>query len=124
MTKKVNEKLADFGARLAELRKAAGYTQLELGREIGISQRNVAYYETQSQHPPTAILPELARALGVTMEVLMGTAPMKKAAKTGNSRLRRRLAQIEKLAPREKRQILAFLDTFIEREQFRKKAEA
>jgi len=36
--------------------------------------------------------------------------------------LQRRLQQIEKLGAREKRQILQFLDTFIEREKLKRKA--
>ena len=51
----------------------------------------------------------------------MGVTSIRKAAKTGSSRLQRRLAQIEKLDAREKRQILQFLDTFIERERLRRK---
>ena len=34
----------DFGNRMADLRKAAGYSQRELATELGISQRMVAYY--------------------------------------------------------------------------------
>jgi len=124
VSKNVNEKLADFGSRLAQMRKAAGYTQAELAAEVGISRRNIAYYETQTQHPPSSILPELARALSVTIDELMGAISIRKATRPANSRLMRRLQQIEKLDTREKRQILAFLDTFIEREQLRKKAEA
>jgi ribosome-binding protein aMBF1 (putative translation factor) len=33
-----------FGERLASLRKAAGFTQIELAAELGISQRMGAYY--------------------------------------------------------------------------------
>lgn len=83
----------------------------ELAAEVGISRRNLAYYETQ--HPPSSILPELAKVLNVTINELMGATPIRKAARAGSSRLQRRLAQIEKLNAREKRQILQFLDTFI-----------
>jgi transcriptional regulator with XRE-family HTH domain len=121
VSKNINERLADFGQRLARMRKAEGYTQAELAAEVGISRRNLAYYETQTQHPPSSILPELARALNVTIDELMGATPIRKAAKAGSSRLQRRLAQIEKLDAREKRQILQFLDTFIERERLRRK---
>jgi transcriptional regulator with XRE-family HTH domain len=124
MSKRVNEKLVGFGERLARLRRAAGYTQVELAEEVGVSQRNIAYYEGQTQHPPTAILPELARALRVTTDELLGVTPIREAAAPRNSRLQRRLSAIEKLDTKEKRQILAFLDTFIEREQLKKKAEA
>jgi transcriptional regulator with XRE-family HTH domain len=122
VSKNVNEKLADFGERLARMRKAAGYTQAELAAEVGISRRNIAYYETQTQHPPSSILPELARALGVTIDELLGAVSIRKAARPTNSRLMRRVQQIEKLDAREKRQILQFLDTFIERERLRRKA--
>ena len=121
VSKNVNEKLAEFGTRLAQMRKAAGYTQAELAAEVGISRRNIAYYETQTQHPPSSILPELARALGVSIDELMGAIPIRRTPRT-STRLLRRFQQIDKLDAREKRQILAFLDTFIEREQLKKKA--
>lgn len=123
MSKRVNERLAGFGERLAMLRRGAGYTQTELAEEVGVSQRNIAYYEGQTQHPPTAILPELARALRVTTDKLLGVTPIREGTRPRSSRLQRRLSAIEKLDTREKRQILAFLDTFIERERLRKKAE-
>ncbi|GAB4366008.1 MAG: hypothetical protein Kow00128_09010 [Deltaproteobacteria bacterium] len=122
MPRKKIEGVPGFGARLAKMRKAAGYTQVELAAEIGVSQRNIAYYEGQTEHPPGSLLPKLAQALGVTIDELMGITPIRKAARTGSSRLQRRLAQIEKLNAREKRQILQFLDTFIERERLRRKA--
>ncbi|BBM03554.1 helix-turn-helix domain-containing protein [Microbulbifer sp. GL-2] len=43
MPKYMNENLADFGKRLAQLRKAAGYTQKELAEEIGATRRVIAY---------------------------------------------------------------------------------
>jgi transcriptional regulator with XRE-family HTH domain len=122
MPRKKIEGMPGFGARLAQMRKTAGYTQVELAAEIGVSQRNIAYYEGQTEHPPGSLLPTLAKALGVTIDELMGVTPIRKAAKAGSSRLQRRVAQIEKLDAREKRQILQFLDTFIERERLKRKA--
>jgi len=46
-----------FGERLAGLRKAAGFTQVELAAELGISQRMVAYYESPAATPPANLLP-------------------------------------------------------------------
>ena len=68
-----------FDERLARLRKAAGYTQKELGEELGISQRMVAYYESQTQHPPTKLMPALATALGVSADELLGLAARRPA---------------------------------------------
>lgn len=109
----------DFGVRLTELRKAAGYTQAELAATLGTSQRMVAYYETRAEHAPTALLPEMAQALGVTVEELLGIKPVKKTKKT-DTRLQRRLQQIEKMEARERRQLLQVIDAFIEREHLRR----
>jgi transcriptional regulator with XRE-family HTH domain len=113
---------AAFGARLASLRKAAGYTQLELAAELGISQRMVAYYEGPDAHPPANLLPTIAQTLNVTLDQLLGVAPVKKtAAAVGSSRLARRLQELEKLDPKDKRQVLQLLDAFLERERLKRK---
>lgn len=55
--------LANFGRRLAKLRKHAGYTQVTLAKEVGISRRIIAYYEVEADYPPAHLLPEIATAL-------------------------------------------------------------
>lgn len=121
MPKYVSEALTGFGQRLAQLRKAAGYTQKELADEIGSTRRVMAYYETESDHPPANLLVDLAKALNVTTDELLGVKPAKKA-KQPDTRLLRRLQQIDKLGATKKRQILQVIDTFIENEQLRQKA--
>ena len=111
-----------FGERMAQLRTAAGYSQRDLAAEIGISQRMIAYYEKQTQHPPTHLLPALARALGVTADQLLGTEKVKSNGKGKDSRLWRRFSQIEKMDAKEKRKIIQLPDTFIENERFKRKA--
>lgn len=56
MPKTAKEETMTFGQRLAQLRKARGFTQQELADETGLSRRMLAYYERQSQHPPTTHL--------------------------------------------------------------------
>ena len=114
----------NFGPRLAALRKSAGYTQVEFAEAVGVSQRMVAYYEAPEAMPPAHLLPNIARVLSVTADALLGTAPIKRPAKVGHSRLERRLQQIEKLALTEKRQILQIIDAFIEREQLKKRVQS
>jgi transcriptional regulator with XRE-family HTH domain len=123
MTKHVIESSAEsFGERLARLRKAAGYTQKELGDEVGTSQRMVAYYEAQTQHPPTKLMPALARALGVSADELLGLASSKARRKTPDSRLDRRLRAVQDLPAVEKRQVLAFIDALLDRERLKRRA--
>jgi len=109
-----------FGDRMARLRNNAGYSQRDLARETGISQRMIAYYEKQTQYPPTHLLPTLAKTLGTSADELLG---IKKINATGKKdmRLWRRFSEIEKMERKEKRQILQLLDTFIEKEQLKKK---
>ena len=116
--------LPDFGPRLASLRKAAGYTQVELANEIGVSQRVIAYYESETQYPPAHLLPSIATALSVSADELLGIAPKKNNKPNGDNRLTRRFRQIEKMGAKEKRQIIQLLDTFIEREQLKRRAKA
>ena len=125
MPTKLNaEAAAGFGARLATLRKAAGITQTALAAEVGISQRMMAYYEGPTAQPPANLLPAIASALGVSIETLLGTETSKRRAKATDTRLQRRLQQIEKLPPQERRQILQVLDAFIERGQLKQKVQA
>lgn len=110
-----------FGARLARLRKAAGLTQQALGDEVGLSQRMMAYYETQAAFPPTAKkLPELAKALGVSTDVMLGIehAP----ARQLDAPLQRRLRELARLPPKERRQILRLIDSLLEAERIKQRA--
>lgn len=115
-----------FNERLAVLRKAAGFTQVELAAELEVSQRMVAYYESAGATPPAHLLPAIAKALGVSIDALYGQqAPKRKLAKQeGDSRLRRRLLAVEKLGTAEKRQVLQLIDAFIERGQLRSKVQS
>jgi len=120
---KVKERTSEFGARLTELRKAAGYTQVVLAAALDTTQRMIAYYESHGEKPPGALLPQLAELLGVSADELLGIKPMKKGKKP-DTQLHRRLQRIEKLDAKAKRQITQLLDTFIEREELKQRVSA
>ena len=123
MPKHATPQADGFGARLAALRKAAGYTQQQLADELGVSRRMVAYYETESEHPPANLLVDLARVLSVSTDELLGLAESKRSKTTAISpRLERRVKQIERLTPKSKQQLLGLIDTFIAAEQVKRKA--
>ena len=121
MPKYKDVNLVNFGTRLAELRKAAGYTQENIADEIGVSRRVIAYYEAESNYPPTTFLSRLAQALNMTVDALLRGETINKETKSGNTRLLRRLHQIERFGTKEKRQILQLLDTFIENERLKQR---
>ena len=118
------ETAAGFGPRLAALRKAAGITQTAFAAEIGVSQRMMAYYENPNANPPAALLPAMAAALGVSVDALLGLETAKRRAKPSDTRLQRRLQQIERMPASDKRHILHMLDTFIEHARFKQQAKA
>lgn len=120
---KAKERTSDFGARLTELRKAAGYTQVELAAALGTTQRMIAYYESRAEKAPAALLPQMAAALDASADELLGIKPIKKGKKP-DTQLRRRLQRIENLDPKAKRQITQLLDTFIEREELKQRVNA
>ncbi|MBI3141019.1 MAG: helix-turn-helix transcriptional regulator [Rhodocyclales bacterium] len=124
MPKRKMEVIESFGKRLAQLRKDAGFTQVEFAAEVGITQRMVAYYEAPDAHPPAHLLPRMAQALGVGVDVLLGMSQPRRPKKLATNRLERRLMEIEKLDPKAKRQITRLLDTFIEREKLKQRVSA
>ncbi|EQD66497.1 transcriptional regulator, XRE family, partial [mine drainage metagenome] len=115
MPKQKTPEAITFGERLVALRKAAALTQQQLADEVGVSRRMIAYYEGQSEHPPTTLLPALARALNVSADELLGLEPVaKRNGRMPDNRMQRRLQQIANLPPEERRQILQLVDAFIE----------
>lgn len=62
--------LLAFGRRLAELRKARGYTQNEFADALDISRLSLAYFETGRRWPRPITLQKLAKTLGVTVSDL------------------------------------------------------
>ena len=64
----------EFARRLKEYRKARGMTQQELADRLGVSNKSVSRWETGG-YPDAALLGPLAKALGVTVDDLLGERP-------------------------------------------------
>lgn len=108
---------------MVALRKAAGFIQRELAQELGVSRRMIAYYEGETERPPTTILPRLAETLGVSAdELLIGNGRQEMPPKPLRVAMRRKLHQLEKLGAKERRQAMQLLDIFIEREALKRQA--
>ncbi len=61
-----------LGVRLKELRKRKGLTQDELARKVHLTKSAISYYENNLRIPTVPNLHELAGALGVSYDFLMG----------------------------------------------------
>src|SRR5262249_43828272 len=58
----------EFGAKLKELRMAAGWTQAQLAEKANISQRAVSHWEQGLREPSWSNVLALADALGVRLQ--------------------------------------------------------
>lgn len=64
--------MQEVGARIASLRREADLTQAELAEKLGISYQAVSSWERGASMPDIGKLMDLARALNVTVDALLG----------------------------------------------------
>ena len=100
-----------LGSTLSAWRKTRGLTQVELGELLGVSQRMVTYYENDAQKLPAHLLPKLAKALGVTLDEVVGDGEpdIDQMAKP-NKRLLKQVEKLEQLPAQDRRMILRMID--------------
>ncbi|MBQ3068374.1 MAG: helix-turn-helix transcriptional regulator [Clostridia bacterium] len=59
---------------IAKYRKQRGLTQEQLGELVGVSNQSVSKWESAVSLPDVMLLPDIARALGITLDELYGIA--------------------------------------------------
>ncbi len=106
--------LLGFGEPLTALRQRRGLTQVELGAGVGVSNRVIAYYESETAQPPGALLVDLAHALHVTTDELLGVAPLHETLSPKTARLLKRLRRIEELPPADQRAVHKLVEAMLE----------
>lgn len=62
----------DIGNRIKELRIKRGYTQQSLGEKINKSKATISSYEKDVQLPPLEVAIDIASALNVSLDYLIG----------------------------------------------------
>ena len=99
-------------SHLRKLREAAGLSVREVARQIGESHTNLSYWERSGQIPRSDVLRQLAKALGVSLEELLGQSRPKRALSPGG-RARQLFEAISKLPRRQQEKILDILEPFV-----------
>jgi transcriptional regulator with XRE-family HTH domain len=107
------------GARLLALREAAGLTQAELAHRIGEKQTTLSLWERSDRPPRSEALPKLAKALGTSVEALLGEAPGdaplapidENPGHVGE--LERAFEEVRKLPRRQQKRVLEFVVAFV-----------
>ena len=106
-------KKESFGQRLARLRKARGYTQVQLAQKVGIIQVLVSDYEHDKLRPYHDMIVKFARALEVSTDELLGVNPPKQTGGDLSLRIVRRMKKIETLPSPQQKTLLKTIDTFL-----------
>lgn len=109
--------ITGFGPRLTKIRKSRGLTQTELGKLVGLSKRMVVYYEKEEAQPPGAILVDLARALKVTTDELLGMSEPKEYTDPKEAKLMKRLEKVKELPIADQRAVLKYVDALFQAAQ-------
>jgi len=98
----------NIGENIRKYRKALGLTQIQLAEKLGTTQFVITNYERGTNNPLTSSLPDIAKALGVSIDQLFGfgaPAELKSGVKK-SSREGKLLAAFQKLTPAQQRLIL------------------
>lgn len=74
-----------LGQRLQRLRAAAGMTQAALAEQAGVPASSLRNWEVDHREPGFRAVCQLAKALGVTVEVLGDTVPVDEAGRTARA---------------------------------------
>ncbi len=117
---------AAFGDRLRQIRKSQALTQTELGARMGISQRLVAYYESEGGSPSPELVVRFAEALEIAPDALLGTQKKKRAHTDAPSpesvRVWKRFRRIQELPESDRKTVLRMIDAFVEGATRKKRA--
>ena len=107
-----DNRLGAIGKRLQSIRKRRGLTQKELGEKIGLTREAVASYEAGRSHLMVITLLDMAAALRVTVNEILGLE-RKSDEITVSRRWSKRMNIIESLPESVKKHILRTLDDVI-----------
>ena len=100
---------ADFGSKVAQLRKEKDMSRDELGEKVGTSGAIVGRYEHGDMKPSIEIAAKIAEALDVSLDYLMGLA----SDQVKDKKMVNRLEDIKKLPDREREKIFDYIDLVI-----------
>ncbi len=99
-------------SRLRFFREASGLTMRELARQIGEDHSNIRYWETTGKIPRSDVLTPMAKALGVTVEELLGQAKPSRVTGPGG-RARQLFEAVSRLPRRQQQKIVEVVEALV-----------
>jgi len=101
-------KSISFGKRLTEVRKDKKMSQDEVGKLVGVHGAVIGRYERDEVKPSIEMATQLAEALEVSLDYLVGSTDILLEKSIVN-----RVLDIQKLKENDKQHVFALLDAFI-----------
>jgi len=105
-----NSYVRELGDRICRLRKEQGISQRQLGEMIGLSQQMIADFEVGRRNIPVWRAFDLAEALGVSVETLLGTSDAKPLKRGPAPKLQKLLAEVVRLPKSRQRFVTEMLE--------------
>jgi transcriptional regulator with XRE-family HTH domain len=102
-----------LGSRIALWRKDSHLTQAQLAETLGVSQPTMNAYELGQRRVPVSALPVLAKALGVSLEELLGESKAATKKRGPASQLQRSIERISELPKPKQRFVMEMLETVL-----------
>ncbi len=90
-----------------------GLSQAQLAQIIGISQNTLSFYEREAGDIPARLVPPLAKALGVSLEEVLGVNQSAAKKRGPKSQLERQLETVADLPRSTQRKIMDVLNALI-----------
>ncbi len=113
MTK--TEERSEFAKNLIAIRKEKGFSQRDLAKASGISNRMIAYYETHADIPPTDKLKKIADVLEISVAQLIDTKLSDKNTLSLNTRTLKKIKLLEQLPAEDQRKVMTYIKDLIEK---------
>jgi transcriptional regulator with XRE-family HTH domain len=115
MDKSPVKETPDFGRRMADARRRAGLTQVELAKMLGVNQQAITAWERQNVALRAEQLRSLAEALNTSSDYLIGISNgMKETKASSSGKVGRLFEQVSNLPRRQREKVVEFVEAFIQ----------
>lgn len=115
MTKDEKVYYKQLGERVAELRKQNQITQVQMARELGVSQQQIASYEAGRVKIPVSSLPKLSQVLATPVDEIVG---LERQTRRGPASKLQQQVELVSQMPRSKQKfIIEMLDALIRQQK-------
>jgi transcriptional regulator with XRE-family HTH domain len=103
----------ELGSRIAALRRDNHLTQVQLAETLGVAQPTFNAYELGQRRVPVSALPLLAKALGVSLEALLGESSASSKKRGPAPKLAQHMERISQLPKPQQRFVMQVIESVL-----------